>query len=243
MRGEVLHYDEAQGFGFIAGADSNRYTFRREDLRRPISLSRGAAVELSESGVQARDVFSPATDAAPGLSPAAGELPVPAYGTAPAPSANRHFGRNAVGDDASGQDQASTGLWGYFWAGITTNYANFRTRARRKEYWGYVLFLFLAFILLFAGGVAIDFALGNLEFGDEVPFATIGISGIVILASVIPSIAMAVRRQHDIGLSGWFFLLIFVPYVGNLIMLVFALIPSQRHENRWGPVPAGVDAR
>ncbi len=59
MRGEVLHYDEAHGFGFITGDDGNRYTFRREDLRRSFPLSRGVAVEFRQSGDQARDVAPP----------------------------------------------------------------------------------------------------------------------------------------------------------------------------------------
>ena len=71
----------------------------------------------------------------------------------------------------------------------------------------------------------------------QVPIA---LTCLFVLATLVPGIAMTVRRQHDIGLSGWFFLLIFVPYLGNLIIFVFSLIPSQKHENRWGPVPAGV---
>ena len=58
MRGEVLHYDEAQGFGFITGADGNRYTFARENLRRGQSMAKGAVVEFQPGGGQARDVFS-----------------------------------------------------------------------------------------------------------------------------------------------------------------------------------------
>jgi uncharacterized membrane protein YhaH (DUF805 family) len=52
-----------------------------------------------------------------------------------------------------------------------------------------------------------------------------------------------VRRHHDVGLSGWFvllFLLLSFVYVGSLILLVIALIPSQKHDNKWGPVPGGV---
>ena len=79
-----------------------------------------------------------------------------------------------------------------------------------------------------------------MEPGYEMPLATITLATIFVLAGILPSLAMSVRRQHDIGLSGWFFLLIFIPYIGNLILFVFALIPSQKHENKWGPVPAGV---
>ncbi|TIW32039.1 MAG: DUF805 domain-containing protein, partial [Mesorhizobium sp.] len=50
MRGEVLHYDEDQGFGFITGADGNRYTFAREDLRREASMARGTAIEFQPAG-------------------------------------------------------------------------------------------------------------------------------------------------------------------------------------------------
>src|SRR5688572_8613179 len=132
MRGEVLHYDEANGFGFITGEDGNRYTFRREDLRRSFPLSKGAAVEFRQSGDQARDVSPPLSPPAFGTttteaSPA--DLTATATG---APVARSAYGRNAVGNGAAG-GQASVGLWNYFWAGITTNYANFHGRARRKE--------------------------------------------------------------------------------------------------------------
>jgi uncharacterized membrane protein YhaH (DUF805 family) len=51
---------------------------------------------------------------------------------------------------------------------------------------------------------------------------------------------VTVRRIHDLGLSGWFYLLVFVPYVGSLIIFVFTVMPTQKNENKWGPVPAGI---
>ena len=222
MRGEVLHYDESQGFGFITGADGNRYTFTREDLRREAPMSKGTAVEFRPVAGQAKDIFSIRAQ-------------MQTAGSAPAPSVPQHFGRFAVNEAP-----ASTGLWSYFWNGIAGNYANFRGRARRKEYWGFALFFYLALTVLSLIGVALDFALGNMEGGDETPVATVAISGICVLAAIIPWVAVSVRRQHDIGLSGWFYLLILVPYIGSLILFVFSLIPSQKHDNKWGPVPAGV---
>jgi uncharacterized membrane protein YhaH (DUF805 family) len=53
----------------------------------------------------------------------------------------------------------------------------------------------------------------------------------------IPGIALASRRLHDVGLSGWFYLLTFIPYVGGLFMLVVACIPSQPHPNHYGLSP------
>jgi uncharacterized membrane protein YhaH (DUF805 family)/cold shock CspA family protein len=239
MRGEVLHYDEAHGFGFITGADGNRYTFRREDLRRSFPLSRGVAVEFRESGDQARDVSPPTNTAAAAQAPAAlTATPIATPAIRPAP---QRYGRNAVNGEA-----ASKSLWSYFWASITTDYANFRGRARRKEYWGFALFYSLGMILLIVAGLAIDAEAGNFDYGSEAPVATIVIALLALLTSLVPGIAISVRRFHDIGLSGWFYLAMFVIglLLGGIIMflaIVLGLIPSQRHENKWGPLPDGVE--
>jgi uncharacterized membrane protein YhaH (DUF805 family)/cold shock CspA family protein len=247
MRGEVLHYDEAHGFGFITGEDGNRYTFRREDLRRAFPLSRGTAVEFRESGDRAQDVSPPigaAQVSDPGKTPApsaSASLTATPIATPAAPPAPQHFGRNGVG-----QERASTSLWSYFWAAITTNYANFHGRARRKEYWGFALFYTLGMILLTIAGLAIDAEAGNFDYGSEAPVATIVIALLALLASLVPGIAISVRRFHDIGLSGWFYLVMFVVgfLLAGIVMIlaiVLGLIPSQKRENKWGPVPDGVD--
>ncbi|RUU09670.1 DUF805 domain-containing protein, partial [Mesorhizobium sp. M6A.T.Ca.TU.002.02.2.1] len=75
MRGEVLHYDETQGFGFITGADGNRYSFAREDLRREASMAKGALVEFQPGGGHARDVFSINAQTAAAGAPAAAAAP------------------------------------------------------------------------------------------------------------------------------------------------------------------------
>lgn len=243
MRGEVLHYDESQGFGFIAGADGNRYTFRREDLRQAFPLTRGVAVEFRESGVQARDVFSaaetqqPATVAKGAPVTLLDPVAAPPISAAPPP---QQFGRGANGQVATRTEAASTGLWDYFWTGITTNYANFWGRARRKEYWGFLLFYWLGISLLALAGLAVDASTGNLDWGVEFPLrATVTLVLPALLASLVPGIAITVRRLHDIGLSGWFYLLIFVVGViltGSIFIMAMALglIPSQKRENKWG---------
>lgn len=216
MRGEVLHYDDEQGFGFINGADGKRYAFERSDLRRLIPISKGTQVEFQGDGANAREIFV-----------------VQGRASSAVPS---QFGREAVVAEPE-----STGLWSYFTRGLTSNYANFRGRARRKEYWGY--YLFWTILLAIFSGIAIyfDVQTGSLDdYGDDVPIATIGVVALFFLATFIPGLAMTIRRQHDIGLSGWFYLLVLVPYVGGLIIFVFTLIPSQKHDNKWGPVPYGV---
>jgi len=220
MRGEVLHYDDSQGIGFITGAKGTRYSFERSDLRRLVPIGKGTAVEFQPDGDIAREIFVVRAERA-----AAAAVP-------------SQFGRFAVQDGPE-----STGLWSYFWRGITANYVNFRSRARRKEFWGYTLFWLIALVAVLMIGIAIDVALGNFEPDKEEPVAVIVIVLAFQLATFLPNLAVLARRLHDVGLSGWFSLLVLLLlflYVGLLIVLVFALIPSQKHENKWGPVPAGI---
>ncbi|WP_287161589.1 DUF805 domain-containing protein, partial [Mesorhizobium sp.] len=149
-----------------------------------------------------------------------------------APGAPQHFGRSAESGPA-----AAAGLWDYFWRGLTENYFNFAGRAHRKEYWGYCLFWTIALIVVVGIGLFIDDAMGHL---DELPAVTVGLCGVFVLATIPPWIGLNVRRLHDIGLTGWLFLVVFIPTIGWLIVLVFALIPTQARKNQWGPVPAGV---
>lgn len=236
MRGEVLHYDEDQGFGFIIGDDGNRYTFTRENLRRESAMPRGTVVEFQPGGGQARDVFSigvqtaieaPHADAGTNISPIETGNATAAFAVHA-----QHFGR-------SSEPVERTGLWDYFWRGVTQNYFNFGGRARRKEYWGYFLFWVVSLLIIGGIGLFADTEMGN--FDSSVSAAvTVGLCVTFVLATLLPSLGMTVRRIHDIGLSGWLYLVILIPTIGSLIILVFALIPTQARENQWGPVPTGV---
>ncbi|TGQ74604.1 MAG: DUF805 domain-containing protein [Mesorhizobium sp.] len=234
MRGEVLHYDEVQGFGFIAGADGNRYTFRREDLRRETAMSNGAAVEFLPADGQARDVFSVAAQTAAAAVDAGATAASAPAGNTPAGASPQaqHFGRFS-------EPAEPTDLWSYFWRGVTQNYFNFASRARRKEYWGYCLFWTITLLVVVGIGVLADAEMGNFD-RAEVPAMTVGLFGLFLLATFLPNLGMIVRRLHDIGLSGWLCLVILIPTIGSLAILVFALIPTQARENQWGPVPVGV---
>ena len=103
-------------------------------------------------------------------------------------------------------------------------YADFKGRSQRKEYWMFTLFNLLAFFVLsFVGGML----------GDQAELLT----GIYSLGVLLPSVAVTVRRLHDIGRSGWWALLMVVPVVGALILVIFALQDSQAEENEYGPNP------
>ena len=111
------------------------------------------------------------------------------------------------------------------------NYANFSGRARRKEYWMFSLF-FMLFALAFVLATFLSSLLG--EVGP-----VIGAMLIVILylTHLVPAIAVTVRRLHDTGKSGWFYLLAFIPYIGGLIIFIFTVIEGDKGDNKYGPDP------
>jgi uncharacterized membrane protein YhaH (DUF805 family) len=112
---------------------------------------------------------------------------------------------------------------------VLRKYAVFGGRARRKEYWFFVLFN----ILISIGLGIIDGITGtyNVEVG-------IGLLGsIYALAVLIPSIAVTVRRLHDVDRSGWWILIAFIPIIGAIVLLVFMVLDSNSGPNRFGENP------
>lgn len=116
---------------------------------------------------------------------------------------------------------------------VLQNYTNFTGRARRKEYWCFVLFNILAVIVL----SILDSSLGTVNVRKEYGL----LSSIYIVLVIVPSIAVAVRRLHDIGRSGWWFLLNFLPLLGSLILFVFFILDSQPETNQYGENPKLTD--
>ena len=109
-----------------------------------------------------------------------------------------------------------------------TKYVEFSGRTSRKTYWLTILGLFiLSFIIGFVGGI-IGFAIGA-----DNNTATMVISAICGLATLLPSIAMDIRRMRDINKSGWWILIPLVPIVGSIIFLVFTLLPSVNEGNNY----------
>ena len=106
-------------------------------------------------------------------------------------------------------------------------YAVFSGRARRKEYWLFMLFFVLVH---FAAGV-LDGLCSSPEADSEL-FGTL-----VLLALMMPELAVSVRRLHDIGKSGWWLLLWFVPFIGPIVLLIFTLLDSEAGDNQYGPYP------
>lgn len=103
---------------------------------------------------------------------------------------------------------------------VLNNYARFTGRATRPEYWWYSLFTMLLQIGFFALSLMISqtFSL---------------ISLVVMLALLVPSLAVAVRRLHDANYSGWWLLLALIP-LGVIVIIVFAALPGTQGPNRFG---------
>ena len=110
-------------------------------------------------------------------------------------------------------------------------YAVFSGRARRKEYWFFILFN----ILIAAGLTLIDTFVGTYDTLRGVGL----LSGLYSLGMLLPSLAVGVRRLHDIGRTGWWLLIGIVPLIGPIVLLVFAVLESQAGDNQYGPNPIG----
>jgi uncharacterized membrane protein YhaH (DUF805 family) len=115
---------------------------------------------------------------------------------------------------------------------VLKKYAVFSGRARRKEYWFFVLFNFIfAVVLAFIDGMTGTF---DPETGYGV------LSGIYGLAVIIPGIAVTIRRLHDTDRSGWWLLILFIPLIGAIWLLVLMVIDGTPGENQYGPDPKGL---
>ena len=113
---------------------------------------------------------------------------------------------------------------------ILKNYANFSGRARRAEFWYFTLASFLIYII-FAFLTAIT-GIAN----DGSPLLAI-IFAIFYLSLIIPTLAVTVRRLHDINKSGWYYFISLIPLVGSIILLVWLFTDGDRFVNNYGDDP------
>ena len=118
-------------------------------------------------------------------------------------------------------------------ASALRRYASFTGRARRSEYWWFTLFT----ILVVVAASAVDGALTGSWFEG---YGVVGALATVALA--LPTVAVSVRRLHDIDRRGWWTLLTFVPVVGWIVLFVFDVTPGTDGPNRFGPSPRPLPA-
>lgn len=116
---------------------------------------------------------------------------------------------------------------------VIKNYANFEGRARRQEYWMFVLFN-----MLFAFAAIILDNVFGITFSEQINYGPF--YAIYSLAVFIPGLAVGIRRLHDIGKSGWYILLGLIPCIGSIWLIVLLATDSQPGENEYGPNPKGI---
>lgn len=112
-------------------------------------------------------------------------------------------------------------------------YTDFQGRSRRSEYWWSYLGLTLIYLaIMIVAGIlsAIAPVLGMVGYAAYVIF---------LLACIIPSIAIGIRRLHDTDRTGWWLLISFVPLIGAIVLLVFFVMEGTQGPNQYGPDPKG----
>ncbi len=128
----------------------------------------------------------------------------------------------------------------HYYLDVLKKYAVFTGRARRSEFWYFVLFNFIASLVCAAldnaFGTAFTFNMG--ENVQQLPYGYIYL--LYSLAVFVPSLALNVRRLHDVGKSGWFLFIGLIPVVGAIWLLVLFFKDSQPGINEYGPNPKGI---
>ena len=114
---------------------------------------------------------------------------------------------------------------------IKENYCNFTGRARRSEYWNFVLFIvILSFIFSFVTLILVPF------FGNSfITFIPMIFFYVFLFYCFIPGLAVIVRRLHDTGRSGLYYFVGLIPFIGEIILIIFLLEDSQPNTNMYGP--------
>jgi uncharacterized membrane protein YhaH (DUF805 family) len=113
---------------------------------------------------------------------------------------------------------------------VFENYANFNGRARRAEYWNFALCNLLSVVPFYVLGF-----IGAMGHRTVLMTVGFGLYGIYLLAMIVPSLAVAVRRLHDINKSGWAYFIVIIPLIGPIILLVWFFTEGTRGRNSYGP--------
>ena len=202
MKGQILDFSVQTNSGVISGEDGKRYPFSGAEWKDNKAPARGMAadfdVDASQNAVQ---IY---VSQAQGFSQF---------------TQNVESQLQGVIKDHDAKDEEAYGMVDWF-IKCLKNYANFSGRARRKEYWFFVL---SQFILLIIASI-----LDSILFSGPSLFYAI-----IALGLFIPGLAAAVRRMHDTGRSGWLLLICLIPLVG-LLVIYWLASDTNPESNQWG---------
>ncbi len=125
----------------------------------------------------------------------------------------------------------------YWYLKCWKQYIDFQGRARRKEYWVFTLVNIIIYLLFYILSFSMMYdSSGILSLTTSIIFF------LYTVATILPSIAVTMRRLHDTGRSGWWYLLNVIPLVGSICLLVLLCLDSEPGENQWGENPKGIEA-
>ena len=198
MKGSILDFSIQHNTGFISGDDNQRYSFNGVDWRSERPPSRGDRVDvIVNTAGEASEVYL-----ALGSSIYLGE------------KISSQLGKY------SNLDQAEENYSSIDWfVKCLTNYANFSGRARRKEFWFFMLFCVILGII----AEVIDTVLGTKPL----------VNSLLNLALLVPSLAVGARRLHDVGRSGWWQLLT-LTVIGILVLIWWWATETKQQNNEYG---------
>ncbi|MFV5380042.1 DUF805 domain-containing protein [Acinetobacter pittii] len=212
MKGRILDFSIQSNTGIITGEDHKRYSFVGSEWKETQAPVRGYEVdfEINAEG-QATGVYLEIT-----------ANPIPAIVNTPIQSNSSYI--TPAGQESSHKAKEAFRKWeqsedNYQKAILTCfkKFADFKGRARRREFWYFELFCVLLSLLL--------------SFMNE------DLATLAMLITFIPSIAVNVRRLHDINRSGWWMLIALVPIVGVLLLLFWAAQEGNPSANQYGESP------
>lgn len=227
MKGIVERVELPGDPGRIRGEDGRLYTYRQSQVRTDDPVRTGQRVDFISLGDEARDIYAVDMPAVPAPAPAAPLQPAP-------------YSQAVDAHRAKPLANPPEGLWTYFIDSLTKKYARFTGRARRTEYWAYTLFWWMITVgLLVLDGVLMVLTSPSWSAGGVWWFFYLSI--LWQLGTLVPNIAIVVRRLHDLNMSGWLYLIkaadFVFPYVGTIIVFIFMLMDSKPEPNAHGPSP------
>ncbi|WP_264553028.1 DUF805 domain-containing protein [Flavobacterium sp. N2038] len=117
---------------------------------------------------------------------------------------------------------------------VFENYANFKGRARRSEYWYFALANGIISIALIITGLIIGGLLGDVATGGIIGY---GLFILYTFATLIPGLAVIARRMHDIDKSGWYYCVAFIPFAGGIWLLILLCTEGNYGSNQYGSDP------
>jgi len=110
-------------------------------------------------------------------------------------------------------------------------YVGFSGRASRSEYW----FAYLSFMVAVVGMLTLT--LVSVFVVDALAGVMFMLTMVLYVGAFLPLLAVSVRRLHDLGKSGWMMLIMFIPFVGGILLLVWFVTDGEAANNAYGPVP------